>query len=141
MSPTCSISNCRSQILTDDIDHGRVGPRSVAISSRLGVNVEYFRIVWRRWPFSSGTRTHATTSSLPHPTRRIVLTAPPPWTPPVRFLVVPGGANRLTMLKGVLAANSSRCQEDPSVSLHHGFSGPRKAELRPGTYILVVAVA
>ncbi len=53
--------------------------------------------------------------------------------PGCRMLRRPAGPTEETMLKGVLAADSSRCREGPRISLNNGLSRTKESRAWPGT--------
>ena len=60
---------------------------------------------------------------------------PPPTGSPV--LVRPAGPTEETMLKRVLAANSSWCREGPRINLRHGLARTNESRAWPGVAILI----
>jgi len=88
-------------------------------------------------PAASGTRTQATTSSLPTPAPRPVPRAAPPPATSYRVACAGGarqGQTEETMLKRVLAADSSWCREGPASISDTGSHAPRRAELGRATH-------
>jgi hypothetical protein len=91
-------------------------------------------------PAGSGTRMQATTSSLPtsSPAARSTTSSTACHLLPDRLCGWrPAGPTEETMLKRVLAANSSWCREGPCINLRHGLARTNESRAWPGVAILI----